>query len=223
MKTEEELIAKTNLILGKTFQQLASALAFTIPEDADKRKGFVGAMLESALGTTAGTKPIPDFEELDIELKTIPINHNGVPRESTFVTSISLTNIHKESFKTSTCFAKLKRVLWVPIEGDKKIPFKQRRIGKAFLWSPSKADEQILQEDWESLTLLITLGKLDEIDATQGKYLQVRPKGANAKSLCDGYDREGNIIKTLPRGFYLRSKFTKVILQEGYDQVENGL
>ncbi|MGC1183416.1 MAG: DNA mismatch repair protein MutH, partial [Legionella sp.] len=37
-------------------------------------------------------------------------------------------------------------------------------------------------------------------------------KAANGKSLCYGFDSEGNKVKTLPRGFYLRSSFTAKIL-----------
>jgi len=37
-------------------------------------------------------------------------------------------------------------------------------------------------------------------------------KAANGKCLCYGFDSEGNKIQTLPRGFYLRSNFTKQII-----------
>ena len=46
-----------------------------------------------------------------------------------------------------------------------------------------------------------------------GEYLQIRPKAANGKVLCSCFDAEGNKVKTLPRGFYLRSTFTKTILK----------
>ena len=49
-----------------------------------------------------------------------------------------------------------------------------------------------------------------------GRYLQIRPKGANAKSLTTTLDEEGNTIQTLPRGFYLRPEFTQQIIQANY-------
>lgn len=167
-----------------------------------------------ALGATAGSRALPDFHHLGIELKSIPMNHLGKPAESTFVTVISLTTIHQETWKTSQCYAKLQRVLWVPVEGDKLIPYPHRRIGRAVLWSPSPEEEAILASDWEELTLLITTGRLAEINATLGHALQIRPKGLNAKSLSYGFDEEGNKIQTLPRGFYLRSKFTASLLSK---------
>ncbi len=213
LKTEADLLARCQQIEGLTFAQLASFLGWMIPENPLQRKGFAGQMIEHALGTTAGNQSAPDFHELGVELKTIPVNHLGKPAESTFITTISLLTVHQEAWETSHCFAKLKRVLWIPIEGDTNIPFSSRRIGSGILWSPSHDEERVLKQDWSELTLMIGTGKLSAIDATMGEYLQVRPKGANAKSLCYGFDEEGNTIQTLPRGFYLRSRFTARIIQ----------
>ncbi|MCA0403099.1 MAG: DNA mismatch repair endonuclease MutH [Proteobacteria bacterium] len=214
LMTEEELIVRCQQIEGMSFSELAILLNLELPIDPLKRKGWLGTAVELALGTTAGTKPLPDFDNLGIELKTIPINLARKPIESTFITSISLLTIHQETWLTSQCFAKLKKVLWLPIEGDKNIPFTERRIGRGFLWSPSKEDARYLQEDWQELTFMIGAGQLEKIDATYGKYLQVRPKAANAKSLCYGFDEAGNKIPTLPRGFYLRTLFTAKIMDE---------
>ena len=209
MNNEAELLERCKLIEGLSFSQLANSLQLRIPPEQSKRKGWTGLAIELALGTTAGTKSIPDFANLGVELKTLPLNEQGKPAESTFVTSIPLLTIHQQQWSSSQCYGKLKRVLWLPIEGEKKIPFEHRRIGRGFLWSANVEEESILANDWNELTFLITTGRLEEIDASMGEYLQVRPKAANAKSLCYGYDNEGAKILTLPRGFYLRSSFTK--------------
>lgn len=212
LKNEVDLLERCQLIEGLSFGQLASLLQLAIPDERQQRKGWAGLAIEQALGTTAGSKPVPDFYHLGIELKTLPLNERGKPAESTFVTSIPLLTIHHEQWHSSQCYAKLKRVLWLPIEGDRKIPFAQRRIGRGFLWSPSPDDERILANDWNELSLMIGTGRLDEIDARMGEYLQVRPKAANAKSLCYGFNSEGGKVLTLPRGFYLRSIFTNSLL-----------
>lgn len=211
-KSEIELLARCDAIEGLSFAQLASALGLAIPSHPSQRKGWAGQAIEVALGTTAGNKSAPDFSDLDIELKTLPINHLGKPAESTFVTSIPLLTIHKQAWKTSQCFAKLKRVLWLPIEGDATIRFSERRIGRGLLWSPSKEEEAVLAKDWSELSHMIGRGMLAEIDASMGEYLQVRPKGASGQSLCYGFDEVGNKVLTLPRGFYLRSRFTASVL-----------
>lgn len=211
-RSEKELLERCAVLEGMSFAHLAETLKLVIPEEAARRKGWAGLAIELALGATAGTKQLPDFAHLGIELKTLPLNYQGNPAESTFITSIPLLTIHRQQWETSQCYNKLKRILWVVIEGERSIPFPERRIGRAILWSPDLAQEAILQQDWQELTTLIATGHLETIDATMGQYLQIRPKAANARSLCYGFDAEGNKILTLPRGFYLRSAFTRAII-----------
>ena len=206
--SEAELLNKCQRIEGYSFGQLARYLNWIIPEHSLQRKGWVGAALEKVLGTTAGNQAQPDFLHLGIELKTLPLNAEGKPSESTFVTSIPLLTIHQQTWESSQCWAKLRRVLWVLIEADPNTPFAHRRIGSAKLWSPSHAEQLVLAQDWFELTSFLTQGKLHEVDARMGQYLQVRPKAANARSLCYGLDEHGQKMLTLPRGFYLRSSFT---------------
>ena len=113
---------------------------------------------------------------------------------------------------------KLSRVLWIPIEGSRSIPLAERRIGTPILWQPSKQQEHQLQRDWEELMDYIVLGQLDKINARLGEVLQLRPKGANSKSLTKGIGKHGEIIDTLPLGFYLRKAFTHEILQQFVQQ-----
>lgn len=209
---EAELLQRCRAIEGVTFAQLAAELALSMPLNPSQRKGWLGQAVELALGTTAKNLSQPDFCQLGIELKTLPIASTGKPAESTFVTRIPLLTIHQQTWLTSQCFAKLQRVLWLPIEGDPNISFGHRRIGRAILWSPSAAENAILAADWQLLTEMMTSGRLAEVDAKMGQYLQVRPKARDGKSLCYGYDEMGERILTLPRGFYLRSLFTEQLL-----------
>lgn len=215
--SEAQLLERCQAIEGLSLAQLASRLQISIPEHAAQRKGWVGQAIECVLGANAGSRAAPDFLSLSIELKTLPINHLGKPAESTFVTTIPLLTIHQQTWPTSTCFTKLKRVLWMPIEGDVRIPFAHRRIGLGWLWSPNANEQAVLAEDWSELSWMIGSGRLAEIHANMGEYLQVRPKGAHAKSLCYGFDELGNKILTLPRGFYLRSRFTERLFNQSLD------
>lgn len=211
-KNELELIDRLEAIEGLSFSQISMQLNMHIPDKPGQRKGWIGQALELILGADANNKSQPDFQHLGIELKTLPIGKSGKPAESTFITSIPLLNIHKQNWESSQCYAKLRRVLWIPIEGDTKIPYAHRRVGRGFIWSPDTHQESVLSTDWNYLTLQISTGHLETLDATAGEYLQVRPKGATGKSLCYGYDAQGNKVKTLPRGFYLRSRFTEKII-----------
>lgn len=211
--TKEELLAKARWLAGLTLGEVAGLLQIPVPEDLRRDKGWVGQLLEIALGAKAGSKAEQDFAHLGIELKTIPVDHAGMPLETTFVSLAPLVLNHGVTWQTSHVKHKLQSVLWIPVEGTRTIPIAQRHIGQPILWQPSVAQEQQLQRDWEELMELIALGRFDEINATRGEVLQLRPKGRNSKALTQAVNQYGEPIQTLPLGFYLRKHFTKEILQ----------
>ena len=212
LKTPEQLLLRSQNIAGLTLGQLAAQLKVTIPADLRRDKGWVGQLIELALGAEAGSKAQPDFPALGIELKTLPIDQNGKPLESTYVCVAPLTGITSQSWQQSWICQKLQHVLWVPILAERQIPLPERVIGSAFLWQPSAAEQQALQQDWEELMELITLGGIDKIRGAHGKVLQLRPKAADSHALTAAIGASGEPIQTLPRGFYLKASFTAAIL-----------
>ena len=215
--SEKELLERAETLAGKTLQHIASLQNKVLPEQLNSAKGFIGELIEDYLGASAGSLPEPDFQEIGVELKTIPVNKNGKPKESTYVCVVSLLPEESGHWNNSLVKRKLSRVLWVPVEADTSIPVAMRRIGSPLLWSPTSEQEKILQHDWQELMDMVMTGELEQISASYGKYLQIRPKAQNARSLQSGIDVDGNIIKTLPRGFYLRASFTHAILNTCYE------
>lgn len=169
--------------------------------------------MELCLGATASSRPEPDFQYIGIELKTLPINHIGKPKESTYVCTVPLTVEADISWSGSVVKQKLSRVLWVPVEADASIEFAQRRIGSAFLWSPDPQQEADIRTDWQELMDMIHMGEIDKISSQHGKVLQIRPKAANARALTKTATATGESGFTLPRGFYLRASFTHNLLR----------
>ncbi|WP_365869036.1 DNA mismatch repair endonuclease MutH [Arsukibacterium sp.] len=220
MKTTEQLLQHCHNIAGLTLGQLASQLKVTIPADLKRDKGWVGQLLELALGAEAGSQALPDFPALGIELKTLPIDQQGKPLESTYVCVAPLTGVTSQSWQQSWICQKLQQVLWVPILAERQIPLAERIIGTAFLWQPSASEQLALQQDWEELMELITLGGIDQIRGAHGKVLQLRPKAADSKALTSAVGANGEPIKTLPRGFYLKASFTAAILQRQFNLAE---
>ncbi|HDR1012840.1 TPA: DNA mismatch repair endonuclease MutH [Pasteurella multocida] len=213
-KTEQELLQRAQAIAGLRFAELAQSLHMPVPPDLKRDKGWVGMLIETALGATAGSKAEQDFAHLGIELKTLPINAQGMPLETTFVSLAPLTQNVGVSWENSHVRHKLSKVLWILVEGERQIPLSERRVGQPILWQPSAQQELRLKRDWEELMEYISLGKLEQINATLGEVLQLRPKGANSKALTRGIGKHGEMIDTLPLGFYLRKTFTAEILQQ---------
>ncbi len=209
-------MSRAGSMAGRTLAELAGKHGIRVPDTLRTQKGWVGELMETLLGTDAGTRPEPDFTSLGIELKTLPLNDAGKVQESTFVCTAPLINPPGQCWENSPVRRKLNTVLWIPVEADHGIPLGQRRIGNPMLWQPDADQESVLRQDYEDIMTLIQTGQLDRISAGTGRYLQLRPKAANARSLCEALDADGNPVRTLPRGFYLRARFTNAILQEAY-------
>ncbi|MDH5493424.1 MAG: DNA mismatch repair endonuclease MutH [Myxococcales bacterium] len=213
-RDEAELLERARRLAGHTLGELGEALGQALPARATRAKGKVGALLEEALGATARSRSVPDFEALGVELKSIPLDRRGRPRESTFVCTVPLGQLEGLDWERSRARGKLRRVLWIPIEAEPSLALTARRIGNPLLWSPSPSEEATLRRDWERIAELVTAGELEAIDAHLGEALQVRPKAARASVRKPAPGPEGGVQWALPRGFYLRRAFTEAILRQ---------
>ena len=213
-KSEAELLSRCRVLAGKSLGQVASELNIAVPASRTGAKGWAGQLIELYLGASAASKPEPDFQTLGIELKTIPVNRRGRAKESTFVCMTPMTVSAGLRWPESSVRHKLDRVLWVPIEADPGILPTNSRVGNAFLWSPSPEQARVLEQDWQELIEMICFGEFDKVSAKHGEYLQIRPKAANSASLARTTLANGEAGLTLPRGFYLRTRFTNMLLKE---------
>jgi DNA mismatch repair protein MutH len=210
--SKEELMARAESLTGITIQQLANKMNMNVPESLVHAKGWFGTLLEQFLGAQAASAAKPDFIDLNIELKTIPIDENGKPKESTYICVAQLEPEALSSWENSLVKHKLTEVLWIPFEASKAIPIALRRIGSPVLWKPDIEQETQLKQDWQEISDMIALGDIDKISASMGTYLQIRPKAANASSLTIDKNQSSTNALTLPRGFYLRPTFTQQIV-----------
>lgn len=209
------MLGRAEALAGLSLGQLAARLGEQPPLEPRRAKGYAGRLLELALGADATSRPEPDFTLLGIELKTIPVDAAGMPRESTYLTLAPLRGMTGLQWQDSVVRRKLARMLWVPIESGRDLPIASRRIGWPVLWSPSPEQEAALRRDWEELMLMLTTGQLGALDSRYGQWLQIRPKAANGRALTAAHDESGAPAADLPRGFYLRTRFTARILRAG--------
>jgi DNA mismatch repair protein MutH len=212
-RTELELLERARALAGRSLGELARAERLDTPADLRRAKGFVGQLIERALGATAGSRAGPDFAVLGVELKTLPVDARGRPVESTFVCTIPLTRVGDIEWVDSPVRAKLRRVLFVPVEGERERRVGERRVGEPFLWSPSAEEEADLKFDWDDLSGRIGRGDVESITGHLGRFLQVRPKAADSRSRRLARDAEGVAFAAMPRGFYLRAAFTERVVR----------
>ena len=135
-ESEAQLLHQARQLSGYTLGELSAMAGLVAPKDLKRDKGWIGVLLEIWLGASAGSKPEQDFAALGVELKTIPVDSLGRPLETTFVCVAPLTGNTGVTWETSHVRHKLKRVLWIPVEGERSIPVAERRVGSPLLWSP---------------------------------------------------------------------------------------
>ena len=209
--TEDELMIRARALDGLAAGELARHVGFPLGSDPLRSKGHIGELVERALGATAGNQDQPDFPALGVELKTVPLDEAGRVRESTFVCSIDLRALEREEWGTSRARRKLSCVLWVPVESS-RAPLADRRLGTPRLWRPTPPQEATLRADWHELVGRITSGGIDEVSAHLGEALQIRPKAPSGSSRVEAHGPDGEVLDVVPRGFYLRARFTEMVL-----------
>jgi len=198
---------------GASLGELATRAKITIPETLHRHKGWIGQLLEWHLGADGGNHAQPDFAQWGVELKTLPLNRQGKPKESTYICAVSLAQTHTHlSWPDSLVYQKLARVLWIPIEAEPTIPLHERRVLHPFFWTLPPSWEQALQQDWEELMEALQCGHGDRLSAHYGTWLQIRPKAPNSRHPQSYLTSEGQFSPITPKGFYLRPQFTHRLL-----------
>ena len=210
-RDEAELLARARALAGATVDDLAQRFGVRVGGPAVATKGKVGELLERALGATGGSTATWDFPDLRVELKTIPVDDEGRPQESTFVCAVTLLDAESAEWDTAWVRAKLARVLWVPVVTVDEGP---RRIGEARLWSPTMDQEGVLRDDFEEILGRVAASGIEDVSARVGRWLQLRPKAAHGGVRTQAPGGDGDLVATVPRGFYLRTRFTGAILQD---------
>jgi len=199
-------------LAGRHLSWIAEELGVRVPADLRTKKGWIGQMVEIALGASAASRAEPDFPHLGVELKTLPVDATGKPQQSTYVCTARLDNMPAQ-WADSHVRHKLQTVLWLPIVGTGDLA--GRLIGAPLLWAMGGEPEATLRADWEELSERIRLGQLDQLDARAGEALQLRPKAATNRDTTRVLDADGEWVETNPRGFYLRPSFTAALLRRG--------
>jgi DNA mismatch repair protein MutH len=208
----DELLSCAKSLEGRSVGDLLRGLGLAASTDPVKTKGSAGETLERALGATGGSSKVHDFPELGVELKTIPVTREGTPLESTYVCTLSLADAESQEWETSWVRAKLARVLFVPLVGPHGVPWQERIVGAPVLWSPTDEQESVLHGDFDDVVGLIGVGRIEELTAHRGRWLQVRPKARDGSVRTVAWGSDGEAIATVPRGFYLRARFTGALL-----------
>ncbi|WP_394845639.1 DNA mismatch repair protein MutH [Pendulispora brunnea] len=221
-RDEHDLRVRAHCLTGRTLGDLARELRFSLGHAALHTKGKAGELVERALGAGPVAGPpsdgdprsLLDFPHLGIELKTVPVDERGRPRESTFVCALPLGHADAMEWRGSWVRTKLSHVLWLPILTREHAAWNERLVLEPVFWRPSHEQDAIFRADFEDVMGVIASGAIEQLTARMGRWLQVRPKAANGRARTMAHGPDGEPIATVPRGFYLRTRFTEAILRD---------
>jgi len=200
------LMVRAQQLAGRSVSHTAQRFGLPVPAEMKRHKGWLGQLLEYALGASAASRAEPDFPHLAVELKTVPVGPDARPKGSTYVCVARLDGAMEACWEESWVRRKLARVLFVPIVGDGDPG--DRIIGAPIFWEPDATEDARLRADWEEITERIVRGDLRGLHARAGEILQLRPKGATSADVTWTMNEDAEWVETMPRGFYLRRTFT---------------
>lgn len=219
-KSLDELLGRAGALAGRTIGEVAARLGYRVPPDLRGHKGFIGQLVELALGASAGSDPEPDFPALGVELKTLPVRPDGRVMESTYVCMARVDGDDSLDFRDSHVSRKLAHVLFVPtVVEEGAAPLGERRFGMPFTWMPSEGDLTLLARDFRLLQGRIRLGEVDDVRGSEGEVLQLRPKAMGRHERTWGVSEEGWLVPVRPKAWYLRATFTGLLVRRAFGVV----
>ena len=207
----EELKGRLERIKGFTLGELAEALDLPCPHNSTKAKGYAGELVELLLGADANNLPVPDFTKLGIELKTMPVDRNFEPLETTYLCHAPLTSVRGIDFYSSVLYSKVRLILFVFILAEREMALPQRRIIDYYLFAPDEHELAQIKADYDELMDMVTEGQAQQITARIGTMVQMRPKCADGRQVVPCVTADGSFGWTRPRGFYLRREVNQNI------------
>jgi DNA mismatch repair protein MutH len=196
--------------LGRSFGQIAQEIGFPLQET----KGCLGHLVERLLGARSSNSPGPDLPHLGLEIKTLPISRLGKVLENTYVCKISLP-FRETNFSSSKFLYKAKKILFIPIIGDKVEKMSSKILGQPFVWEACGLDKRILAKDWFELSSYLRLGLWSELNSQLGEILHIRPKAAHSRDFIS-FEALGQKHQIVPLGFYFRKSWTQQLVEKHY-------
>lgn len=210
-KTISDLLEKAESLKGTSIKSLLGKNSF------GKGKGAIGQIIEQeGFGVKNNNDARPDFEELGIELKVLPLKKASKGelsvKERTKVCSINYKGLIEENWSTSHAKNKLNKILFVFYLYDKEDPSRSE-ILDYLLFHLENSDEPLIRSDWERTKKLVQDGKAHELSESQNVILAASRSGAG-KLPENEWPVQPNpkySLRARQRAFSLKPSFTKTL------------
>jgi DNA mismatch repair protein MutH len=213
MTTLEELRIRAKALKGKYIANLTPTLD-------TKDKGAIGKIIEEyGFGIKNNSESRPDFAEIGVELKVVPLktNSKGLSvKERTKVCLINYNQIVESEWENSHAKNKLNHVLFVFFHYIKENHL-QSQIKDFYLFElKNQLEEPIIKSDWKRTKQMVLEGRAHQLSESQNKILAASRSGAGGLDLSKHPTQPNTSIqeRAPQRSFSLKPSYTNVIWQE---------
>jgi DNA mismatch repair protein MutH len=212
VKRFSDLLRIYTEIQGIPFRELAETLGYDITKDPKSMKSAAGDIAELVAGKKPDALPQADLSDFDIEVKTVPLDLSGYPRENTKITALNYTSLLKETWETSHVYGKVRVVLFVPIVKEDTNRPEAWYVRSPFIWMPSRDQLSAIRKDWETIKEMVRRG--EQLTATVGEHLIANTSGQGKGRDARSYQLpDGRTIEVKTRAFFLRRTLVAEILK----------
>ena len=221
---EQAILEKINLLQGKSILELSEVFDVKIGQS----KSRVAAVMKKIIGFKSVRSKIKEFEQLGIEIKMINVRKKDCrPMEAISFPAMKLEEFVLEEWEESTFLPMISKILFIPIyKAYKDIKdLDKLYLGKAFFWTPSNSEFDIIKQEWLNYQREVNNGKcrvtkianktkrgykevseLSKESATQ--IIHIRPHGRNSNDR----DKDGLGNSIIKQSFWLNTKFIQQLI-----------
>lgn len=206
-----ELKSFYNKFSGKSLSSIEGYIKVNYPEiSISTNKGVVGQILEALIGNSPNSNPNPDVENLDIELKVLPlrkVSNKIQPKERSKIKSINYNKIVDEEWKKSSVRNKLKKILFLMYEhpiGKSYKDWKELVFKGTLLYVLSEENENTVRDDWSKIQSKVISGLANSLSESDSKILGACTSGTGKLV------KYGNNFLAKQRSYSLKHSYLKV-------------
>ena len=207
---ESEVVRRLEFFAGLRISEVAEHLGIAITGS----KGAAHTIVRRALGITDDKARLREFEDRGIVIKTVPLSLEGKAYEAMSFPYFRYAEYADEVWEDSEFLSYIQRLLIVPVlRAEPATPIQNRVLGRAFFWSPTRADLEFIEAEWTRIRDLIRSGKADRLPSySETEFIHARPHGRDS----DDTD-EDPLLGPLPKySLWLNPNYTaRIVFENG--------
>ncbi len=208
IKIKKKIFYLLKSIYGFNVKFLLNNINYKLKNNYIKDKGLIGKIIEFYLLNKLNNINYCDILSLNIEIKTISLDLFGNINNDIFLMSFKLSNFFKLINYNSIFFKKIKKILWVPIIGNRNISFKNKIIGNFFLSVLSNKDIKYILKELNNINNFIWDNKNIFLPTLYSRYFKFQFFNINK---CNLINYNNISVKIYFNKSFFRKKIKNII------------